>query len=66
MTSIRHRPPLLVDQIVKAAPNGQWIPTLSAAAAHTIFWLISEAPPEINGCDVPVAASTQTMENRIR
>jgi NAD(P)-dependent dehydrogenase (short-subunit alcohol dehydrogenase family) len=55
-------PPLLVDQIVKAAPGGKWIPPLSVA--QTIFWLISEAPPEISGCDVPVtAASVLTMEN---
>jgi 3-oxoacyl-[acyl-carrier protein] reductase len=54
-------PPLLVDQIVKAAPNGKWIPTLSVA--HIIFWLISEAPPEIGGCDVPLSASARTMEN---
>jgi 3-oxoacyl-[acyl-carrier protein] reductase len=54
-------PSLLVDQIVKAAPNGKWIPTLSVA--HTIFWLISEAPPEISGCDVPLSASALTMEN---
>jgi 3-oxoacyl-[acyl-carrier protein] reductase len=54
--------PLLVDQIVKAASNGRWIPTLSVA--HTIFWLISAAPSEISGCDVPVAASALTMETR--
>ena len=54
-------PELLVDQLVKAAPGGAWIPPRSVARA--IFWLISEAPAEISGCDVPVtAAAALTME----
>ena len=55
-------PPLLVDQIVKAAPGGNWIPPLSVA--RTIFWLISEAPAEISGCDVPVATAPALMMER--
>jgi NAD(P)-dependent dehydrogenase (short-subunit alcohol dehydrogenase family) len=52
-------PSLLVDQIVKAAPGGNWIPPLSVA--RTIFWLISEASAEIDGCDIPVATAPRPM-----
>src|SRR5262249_7066425 len=55
-------PPLLVDQIVKAAPGGAWIPPL--CVARTVFWLISEAPAELSGCDVPVVTAPALMTDR--
>jgi 3-oxoacyl-[acyl-carrier protein] reductase len=47
-------PDLLTDQMRESIPGGQWIDPNSVAKA--IFWLASDAAPEVTGCNLPLTS----------
>jgi 3-oxoacyl-[acyl-carrier protein] reductase len=47
-------PDLLTEQMRNSIPGGQWIDPRSVA--RLIFWLISEAGPELTGCNMPLTS----------
>jgi 3-oxoacyl-[acyl-carrier protein] reductase len=47
---LRNLPTLLTEQIRSSSPSGKWIETKSVA--ETIFWLASDAPSELTGCNL--------------
>ena len=48
----RQVPALMRDAMRAAAPGGAWMDP--KAVARLIYWLASEAPPEITGCNIPM------------
>jgi NAD(P)-dependent dehydrogenase (short-subunit alcohol dehydrogenase family) len=48
-------PALLRDQIRGSIPGGRWVDPASVARA--IYWLASDAGPEVSGCNVALASA---------
>jgi 3-oxoacyl-[acyl-carrier protein] reductase len=52
---LRNLPTLMTDQMRASVPGGKWIEASSVAGA--IFWLASDAPRELTGCNLPLTSA---------
>ena len=51
---LRELPALMTDRMRESIPGGKWIDPTSVARA--IFWLATDASPQITGCNVPLTS----------